>query len=173
MHNKFVHPASPCTTRGRDHPGSSNTHRPHNTFPPAYSIKKGDSVKHTMCLLGSSGWVSCRSSRFRPCRSYRPWRLWAAGIAKHGQMHGVSLLHQLGDPGHCRKETQSRCSCFDAWLQRPDPFINGQISAVLLKVSSSRKLPGFLCDLHPSCDFSVIFIIVCCGIASRSSQGLK
>lgn len=53
---------------------------------------------------------------------------------------------------------QSACNCFDARLQGLDLLVNGQISAVGFKAFSFRKLLGFLCVLHPCCNFSAIHV---------------
>lgn len=45
----------------------------------------------------------------------------------------------VGETSSSAPRTRLGSDCFGAWLQTPDPFIDGQISAVLSKVPPLEK----------------------------------
>lgn len=55
---------------------------------------------------------------------------------RHAQCQSAALMRETGGSA-ARAQTGS--DSFDAWLQNPDPFIDGQISAVPPKVPSLQK----------------------------------
>lgn len=126
-------------TKGRDHPGPGNTNRP------------TAASHHQHVTLSKENGVSMRSLKHMPTGLSRDGLaanpqgrvLTAAGHSGFGQAAEECTVSvcctDKGDLGQCNKKTQSGSDCFEAWRQRLDPFIDGQISALPSKVPTLQK----------------------------------
>lgn len=126
-------------TKARDHPGPGNTNRP------------TAASHHQHVPLSKEDWVSTWSLQHMPTGLSRDGLaadpqgrvLTAAGRSGFGQDAEECTVSvcctDRGDLGQCNKKTQSGSNCFDAWQQSPDPFTDGQISALPSKVPTLQK----------------------------------